>query len=47
MLDRIEGNGVRAIIVETASRFARDLIWAAGITSLHGARSTAVGQLSP
>jgi DNA invertase Pin-like site-specific DNA recombinase len=26
MLDRLLGNGVRAIIVETASRFARDLI---------------------
>ena len=26
MLDRIEGNGGRAIIVETASRFARDLM---------------------
>ena len=26
MLDRIAGNGVRTIIVETASRFARDLI---------------------
>jgi DNA invertase Pin-like site-specific DNA recombinase len=26
MLDYIAGNGVRAIIVETASRFARDLI---------------------
>jgi hypothetical protein len=25
MLERIEGNGVRTIIVETASRFARDL----------------------
>jgi hypothetical protein len=26
MLERIEGNGVRMIIVETASRFARDLM---------------------
>jgi hypothetical protein len=26
MLKRIEGNGVRPIIVETASRFARDLM---------------------
>src|SRR5215204_3965792 len=26
MLKRIEGNGVRAILVETASRFARDLM---------------------
>jgi DNA invertase Pin-like site-specific DNA recombinase len=26
MLDRIEGNGVRTVIVEDASRFARDLI---------------------
>ena len=26
MLERIAGNGVRIIIVETASRFARDLI---------------------
>jgi DNA invertase Pin-like site-specific DNA recombinase len=26
MLDRIAGNGVRTIIVETASRFARDLM---------------------
>jgi hypothetical protein len=26
MLDRIQGNGVRVIIVEDASRFARDLI---------------------
>jgi DNA invertase Pin-like site-specific DNA recombinase len=26
MLKRIEGNGVRTIIVETASRFARDLM---------------------
>ena len=26
MLERIAGNGVRVIIVETASRFARDLI---------------------
>jgi DNA invertase Pin-like site-specific DNA recombinase len=26
MLDRIAGNGVRVILVETASRFARDLI---------------------
>jgi DNA invertase Pin-like site-specific DNA recombinase len=26
MLDRIEGNGVRAVIVEDASRFARDLL---------------------
>jgi len=26
MLERIAGNGVRAIIVETASRFARDLM---------------------
>jgi DNA invertase Pin-like site-specific DNA recombinase len=26
MLERIEGNGVRSIIVETASRFARDLM---------------------
>jgi DNA invertase Pin-like site-specific DNA recombinase len=26
MLERIEGNGVRRIIVETASRFARDLM---------------------
>lgn len=26
MLERIEGNGVRTILVETASRFARDLI---------------------
>ena len=26
MLERIEGNGVRTIIVETASRFARDLM---------------------
>ena len=26
MLERIAGNGVRTIIVETASRFARDLI---------------------
>jgi DNA invertase Pin-like site-specific DNA recombinase len=25
MLERIEGNGVRTIIVETANRFARDL----------------------
>src|SRR5579859_908298 len=26
MLDRIEGNGVRVVIVEDASRFARDLM---------------------
>jgi DNA invertase Pin-like site-specific DNA recombinase len=26
LLDRIEGNGVRVVIVEDASRFARDLI---------------------
>jgi DNA invertase Pin-like site-specific DNA recombinase len=26
MLERIEGNGVRTILVETASRFARDLM---------------------
>ena len=26
MLERIEGNGVRTIIVETASRFARDFM---------------------
>ncbi len=26
MLDRIEGNGVRMVIVEDASRFARDLV---------------------
>jgi DNA invertase Pin-like site-specific DNA recombinase len=26
MLERIEGNGVRTIIVETANRFARDLM---------------------
>src|SRR5580692_7160427 len=26
MLDRIEGNGVRLVIVEDASRFARDLV---------------------
>ena len=26
MLERIAGNGVRTIIVETANRFARDLI---------------------
>jgi DNA invertase Pin-like site-specific DNA recombinase len=26
MLERIEGNGVRTVIVETASRFARDLM---------------------
>ena len=26
LLDRIKGNGVRAIVVETANRFARDLI---------------------
>jgi len=26
MLERITGNGVRTIIVETASRFARDLV---------------------
>jgi DNA invertase Pin-like site-specific DNA recombinase len=26
MLERIEGNGARTIIVETASRFARDLM---------------------
>src|SRR5215211_527846 len=26
LLERIEGNGVRTIIVETASRFARDLM---------------------
>jgi DNA invertase Pin-like site-specific DNA recombinase len=26
MLERIEGNGIRTIIVETASRFARDLM---------------------
>src|SRR5437868_1546571 len=26
LLDRIEGNGVRTVIVEDASRFARDLI---------------------
>jgi uncharacterized protein YjeT (DUF2065 family) len=26
MLQRIAGNGVRVIIVETANRFARDLI---------------------
>ena len=25
MLDRIEGNGVRLVLVENASRFARDL----------------------
>src|SRR6516165_8060793 len=26
LLDRIEGNGVRAVVVEDASRFARDLV---------------------
>jgi DNA invertase Pin-like site-specific DNA recombinase len=26
MLERLEGNGVRTIIVETATRFARDLM---------------------
>ena len=26
MLDKIEGNGTRSILVETASRFARDLM---------------------
>jgi hypothetical protein len=26
MMERIAGNGVRTIIVETANRFARDLI---------------------
>ncbi len=26
MLARIEGNGVRAVLVETASRFARDIL---------------------
>src|SRR5512144_1760560 len=26
MLERIEGNGVRTILVETASRFARDVV---------------------
>lgn len=26
LLDRIEGNGVRVVLVEDASRFARDLI---------------------
>ena len=26
MLDRIEGNGVRLVLVEDASRFARDLV---------------------
>src|SRR5262249_8496987 len=26
LLDRIEGNGVRTVIVEDASRFARDLV---------------------
>jgi hypothetical protein len=26
MLERIEGNGVRTIIIETARRFARDLM---------------------
>lgn len=29
MLKRIEGNGIRTILVETASRFARDLTCAA------------------
>jgi hypothetical protein len=42
MLARIASNGVRAIIVETASRFARDLlvqeVWFA---ELKGARETA------
>jgi DNA invertase Pin-like site-specific DNA recombinase len=26
LLDRIEGNGVRVVVIEDASRFARDLI---------------------
>jgi hypothetical protein len=26
LLDRVEGNGVRVVLVEDASRFARDLI---------------------
>jgi DNA invertase Pin-like site-specific DNA recombinase len=37
MLEHIEGNGVRTIIVETASRFARDLmVQEAGFAMLQG-----------
>jgi DNA invertase Pin-like site-specific DNA recombinase len=48
MLDRIAGNGVRTIIVETASRFARDLIvQETGFRFLQGLGVTLIAADSP
>jgi hypothetical protein len=42
MLERIEGNGVHTIIVETANRFARDLM-----VQAHTATSRKCATISP
>ena len=48
MLDRIDGNGVRTIIVETASRFARDLmVQEVGFAKLQGWASTLMQPTAP
>jgi DNA invertase Pin-like site-specific DNA recombinase len=48
MLDRIAGNGLRTIIVETASRFARDLIvQETGFRFLQGLGVTLIAADSP
>jgi hypothetical protein len=46
LLDKIEGNGVRAVIVEDASRFARELMeQELGITLLIRAVGVLIGQV--
>src|SRR5215217_7476786 len=48
MLERIEGNGVRSIIVETASRFARDLmVQEVGFAMLQGRAIELIAADSP
>jgi DNA invertase Pin-like site-specific DNA recombinase len=48
MLERIEGNGVRTIIVETASRFARDLmVQEVGFAMLQGRGISLIAADSP
>jgi DNA invertase Pin-like site-specific DNA recombinase len=48
MLERIASNGVRVVIVETASRFARDLIvQETGFRFLHGLGVTLIAADSP
>lgn len=48
MLERIAGNGVRTIVVETANRFARDLmVQGIGFTRLQALGNTLVAADSP